>query len=1208
MDQAPAPMTPVVDQLRRVRSRARGLLLAGAAATLLAALLAGLLGAGILDYLLRLPAWLRAVFWVAGIAALVYGFWRLVRPALGFRPSLTEVALRLEHSEEGRKAGISGLLASGLELAEHPETTPVGGWMAENVVREARERFAGVRASSILSLRRTRDSYIAAGVCLAAAAMVVILAGPMLAGIGLARVAAPWSGAQWPKRTALVDGTEVEVHPLGSALPLRATITKTDRPEGETRVTARYRIITAEGAGAPQRVLLTGQGKGDDGRETYERLIEPGTLAAGAESATLEYWFETSDDRTESRRVTLVRPPAVVGAEATISMPAYARSTGSAFVSGPHDLGTGADQRAIVGPVLAGSDLTLKLRLNKPLPPPPAADRTAWAQANLPGLPEAAAIAVTGEVWEFSWRATESLRLPFRIADRHGIRGTEETVFSFDIIEDKPPSATVVEPREDESVLATARVAISGEGRDDVGIRSVEILVQAAKPSEGSMGAAPEPVGEPAMVAASAFGEGGEPVRSQASAGLTLALGELRDMDLAPGDEVWIYASARDNYELDGARHDPVRSSPRKLRIIGEDDLLRQIQSELASVRKVTMRLDEEQADLAGAVAQGSVSDDESRRQQALSQRIGQQRESVQRLRSRIERNQMEDEGLEGLLEDIDSLLEEAAQEAERAGSQMEAAARQAAGETERAPLAPEQQEAIQERQEDVRDKLGQIAEALDRGEDSWVLSRTLQRLAEQQRELQARTQRAGERTMGKRAEDLTPAEQSELQEIADQQQRLSDAAQRAIEELEERAQQMAKVDPAQSEGMKAAAQRGREQQVPQEMQQASQNVQQNQTSTASAQQQEAAENLEQMLQDMNEAQKNRDAALKRILADLLESIEKLITDQDIQIAALERAEEIDDFSGLDIPLIALNANTLDVAARAKADRATAEIGDLVDRAARNQDTAVAALRADPPDPGRVGQAERESLRLLRLAKDEARKLQEQAAKRENDRKRAELRKAYREALEEQVAIQGQTDPLIGKNPDRRERLQVRALGERQESLRQSLETVRRETGEIDSAGTFKYAHERLDAAAAIAGKKLRAGQADSAVARNQAAAVRILQSLVEALSEEDPEGDEFREEASSGGGGGGAGGQEQPIIPPIAELKLLRAMQQEAMDQTRALDEAKADATPEELAGLGEFQRTLHDRAEELAEKLQPPSEAPALPESPGGPVKEED
>src|SRR5207249_1019244 len=99
------------------------------------------------------------------------------------------------------------------------------------------------------------------------------------------------------------------------------------------------------------------------------------------------------------------------------------------------------------------------------------------------------------------------------------------------------------------------------------------------------------------------------------------------------------------------------------------------------------------------------------------------------------------------------------------------------------------------------------------------------------------------------------------------------------------------------------------------------------------------------------------------------------------------------------------------------------------DKAADWQASGVKMLRANPVDADGTEKAEKESLRLLVLARDEAKKIQDEASKRDQDRKRDELKKVYREVLELQVGVEGDTAPYVGKQVERRDRTKVRALG-----------------------------------------------------------------------------------------------------------------------------------------------------------------------------------
>ena len=78
-----------------------------------------------------------------------------------------------------------------------------------------------------------------------------------------------------------------------------------------------------------------------------------------------------------------------------------------------------------------------------------------------------------------------------------------------------------------------------------------------------------------------------------------------------------------------------------------------------------------------------------------------------------------------------------------------------------------------------------------------------------------------------------------------------------------------------------------------------------------------------------------------------------------------------------------------------------------------------------------------------------------------------------------------------------------------------------------------------------------------------------------------------------------GAGREVDGIVDP-AEFERVRAMQQEAADITRAIDESKEGG--EEVSGLGELQKSLSERGQELIDKMQGPAPNP---EKPGKPAR---
>jgi hypothetical protein len=139
----------------------------------------------------------------------------------------------------------------------------------------------------------------------------------------------------------------------------------------------------------------------------------------------------------------------------------------------------------------------------------------------------------------------------------------------------------------------------------------------------------------------------------------------------------------------------------------------------------------------------------------------------------------------------------------------------------------------------------------------------------------------------------------------------------------------------------------------------------------------------------------------------------------------------------------------------------------------------------------------------------------------------------------------------------------------------------------------FSYAHDRLNEAMSAAATMLQGADPSMSLKRRQATAARVLGSLVQALRNDPKKDDGLREnESGDDSGGGGGASAKSGLLPPGTELKLLRMMQQEAMERTRALAEDPA-ADQAELQSVATLQTDLHQRAAELLESLSPPQDA---------------
>ena len=1216
-------MQSVLGALASIRLRARLMLIVQRSCWIAAAVIGAILILALLDYLLGLPSFLRIGHWCVGLLATGFLLWRRLVPAAKFAPSLTDVALRVERAVGTTQPALSGLLASGVDFAraaDQPEG-PRAQLLAQ-VQLQAAEQYAKVASrASVFKLDGLWQS-LAMVVLAAAPIFGLFAASPTYARIGLARTIAPWSDASWPKRTAVVPGDTPAAFPLGTALPVRAVLTATDRAMGQTQVMLYYRVSASGQTSETRRTPMTSQSKrvntglASEG-ELFERLLDPDSITLpGLEASaavTLEYWFETSDDQSVRSTVNVVAPPAVIAAKAQVTPPAYAAAIIGAsqnhsgghrdWISGTWDAAPKGPNRGLIGPVLSGSRIELELTLNKDVPgldakSSPEAQRAFLAKA-LPGSEEAPDVSIitAGSVWRLSFAPKTSMRIVTMLRDEYGISATDDAAFKLEVADDRPPAAAIIEPPQDEAVLPTAQISVSAEGRDDVAMADLALIQQLARVARGegaSPGATAEPEGDPAVIATAT---GTEPAPGAAAATTLTATAsiDLAALKLEPGDEVWLVARARDLL-LAGSNAAGIESPRRRLRIIAESELIEQVRAELSGLREAAKRAESEQSKLGGQrnAAQQSAQSaaGQMARQQALSERLAPMQEVVKRLEKRAERNQLNDEALRGVLKDALELTKESA---EQSGMAADALDRLSQEQADRAQSAPQDAAALKAAQEKVEASLSELANMLDRGQDDWAVRRSIEKLLTQQQQLEARTATGAQAMQGKAAEELTNEQKADLERLAAEQMDLSQKAQAMVSSVQDRAGQMQKADAAQAQAMQAAANKARSEQLARKQEDASKQIAQNKTGEAQRLQQEAAKTLESMLEELDKSQQRKDEALRRVLANVQQSIQKLIDQQQEQITLLAAAMAGKPAPALDGGMIALHQNTLGVQTSVKEQvpRGADHMLTLLSAAGEAQSGAITALRAVPADQPEADTNERTSLTRLKEALAEAERLDDAAEEREEDRTRAELKKQYMELLEGQVAVNGEALPMAGKTLDRRQRAAARTLGAREEELRQRMSDIRSQSTEIAEAALFDFAHRRFDAAAGTAARALAEGSTPANLSTELSSAAKILQGLVAALDEAQKKKDEFKEDEEDGGGGGGEGGeqgQKQPAIPPIAELKLLRAMQAEAADRTRGL--GQGDAAQADLAAVSSLQQELAKFAAELLEKIKKDNE----------------
>ena len=212
-------MQTVIQELQRLRRRCRTMLVVQHSSLVLAVLLLSMLALIALDFIARLPDHFRAVQLVLGLALLVFVVMRRILPAVRFRPTITQLALRVERT----MPQLSGYLASSIEFVRSGLSEENA--LASRTVAETETRLAGEHIGNIARSGLTIRN---GAWCLAALAVVLAfgVTRPDAASTGFARLLLPYGSAAWPARTGVASLMDEVipasgVHPQKQALAFR---------------------------------------------------------------------------------------------------------------------------------------------------------------------------------------------------------------------------------------------------------------------------------------------------------------------------------------------------------------------------------------------------------------------------------------------------------------------------------------------------------------------------------------------------------------------------------------------------------------------------------------------------------------------------------------------------------------------------------------------------------------------------------------------------------------------------------------------------------------------------------------------------------------------------------------------------------------------------------------------------------------------------
>ena len=234
-----------------------------------------------------------------------------------------------------------------------------------------------------------------------------------------------------------------------------------------------------------------------------------------------------------------------------------------------------------------------------------------------------------------------------------------------------------------------------------------------------------------------------------------------------------------------------------------------------------------------------------------------------------------------------------------------------------------------------------------------------------------------------------------------------------------------------------------------------------------------------------------------------------------------------------------------------------------------------------------------EALQKLEEARKKLDQAQVMLAKKEREKKLFEIGKALVEMLGKQREVNAETlqiDEAAQKEGKLLHEPQVklqdtaRKQGALKTDADKVLEMLQKEEGAVFTFAVTDVSKDMDDSA-----RRLTQQQTDWATQQVQKDIEHTLAELVESLKQEY----EKSRRSGGGGGGGGGGGKNPPLVPPLAQLKMLRTLEVNIFETTKSYEEEKIlnRMNPvllrKRVERLGEKQEDVSKAARDFARKL---------------------
>lgn len=730
-----------------------------------------------------------------------------------------------------------------------------------------------------------------------------------------------------------------------------------------------------------------------------------------------------------------------------------------------------------------------------------------------------------------------------------------------------------------------------------------------------------------------------------------LALSEFRHLDAArsplkDGDVLTLQVCAEDfdNVALD---KQPGRSHEIEVRIVNRNALDLALNREQAKVQQELVKLREQERAALKKVTEVEKRLKEQQRlededtvqllqaetlQQQIRERIGDKQEGlraeVQRLLDTFRDNNLPRSVAQERMEEVAAELGRLAREQlELIEPRLANARKQEEPAAGQKPSPRKQLNALAEarhQQAQVEKALTDLLARLDPWSSTLEVKGETRAILEEQRKLHQQLEELKPKLdPGTPPAQLKPEQKRELARLQEEQAKLQERTNKLLEKMDQMSRQRKELDPETARKLERTHEQGRSADITGEMKQARERIGENKLNEAGARQEQSIRDLQRLVQSLED---RRGPELDRLIKKLRETeqkLDELAREQDELRKKIAEASQLADPQKREEALRQLSRaqkelqkkqedaqEMLRQLSRQRGERAAQELaraGAEMEQAMRRLERGQNAEEQEQEALDRLQEARRE----LARAREEA---EEELAREQMERMADEITrlKERQEGLVDGVkSIQKE---LSQRRKEDRRNLLLDLAGKADPQRDLGKETAKLAENKLAQAQVFARMLRKAAEAMEQAGDRIsqhsrEAGAADKAETEAGAEAFKLqqeaLRRLVEVLEALKPEpGAPLRPgqggAGGEGGGGGGGGGGEGDGIPPLAQLKLLRAMQADVNRRTEAFtkkhpDPAKyADKEKAELETLRRDQQEIADLLEQLIDPKGPEGEKP--------------